>query len=297
MASMSGWLLLSVLSGLLLHASEVLLVGYILGPSAAGVYAATGLLVRLSTDVTSQLLGSGLPGLAGLCGRGEWARVAALRREMHLVTTVVAAIIGVAAILLNKPTMELWLGGGMYGGHLTNALMVAGALAATIYRIDAAVADAMLEFKLKAALMAGAGALGVIAAAWCAPRYGMPGVALSMLIARFAVVLILPMSLRRGTGIAFENPFLAAPRLVGTTVALLIVAAGTAAWSDASSRSSLALCAGVSLIGTPAVLWRAGLNAEEREQVWRRCDRLWMHITARLGVLVASPGAAVTRTS
>jgi hypothetical protein len=216
---------------------------------------------------------------------------------MQLMAIAFSAVVGVAAILLNKPAIELWLGQEMYGGHLTNALMVGGALAATIYRIDAAVADAALEFRLKAVLMAGFGALGVIAAAWCAPRYGMPGVAFCMLIARLAVVLVLPMSLRGGIGITFQNPFVAAPRLVATTAALLIVAAGTTAWSDAGSRWSLALCVGMSLVGTPALLWWVGLNAEERRHIWRRCDRFRTLVIDRLAAVVPSPTTAVTRTS
>ncbi|MBN1982773.1 MAG: oligosaccharide flippase family protein, partial [Chitinivibrionales bacterium] len=67
-ARLTGWLTVSAIGGLLLTASDTLLIGYMLEPSKVAVYVITGMVLLILIGQMMQLLNSGGTGLAGICG-------------------------------------------------------------------------------------------------------------------------------------------------------------------------------------------------------------------------------------
>ena len=186
---LSGWLFLAGLSGLLLHGSDLLLIGVILGPSAAAVYATTGAVLRLMIGPLGQILSSGGPGIAGLCGSGEWHRVNKVRTEMHVIAVGIMAVVGAGVLALNEPFLRLWVGDGFYGGHLTNVLLVLIAFEMVLFRVDSVIVDSMLEFRPKARAMLISGVFVVVAGGYMSSIWGLPGMAMGVFLGRLGLVI------------------------------------------------------------------------------------------------------------
>lgn len=159
----SGWLFLVLLGGLCLNSSDFLVIGIVLGPSAAAVYATTAAVILFSRGLILQLLVSGGPGLAGLCGQGQWSRIEGLRRELQVLAIGMGTFLGVAMVSLNEAFLRLWVGEGFYAGTLTNLLLVLVAGAHALFLIDALLMDYMQLFRSKAQAMVVTG-LGILAA-------------------------------------------------------------------------------------------------------------------------------------
>ena len=203
-AKLSAWLFFSSLGGILLLASDLIVVGWILGPAAAAVYATTGGALRLFMAPVQDLLSSGTPGISEICGREGWQRLEQIRTEMYLVALSCIAVIGGGILSLNQSFLHLWVGDGFYGGNLLNLLLVLIAFEMILYRIDAAIVNSMLQFRAIASITLTYGALslclgGVLAWAW-----GLPGMALGVFLGRLGLVFYLPPLIYR-KGISMEK--------------------------------------------------------------------------------------------
>jgi O-antigen/teichoic acid export membrane protein len=191
-ARLSAWLFFSTLGTLLLMASDFLVVGWVLGPNAAAVYAITGAVLRMSLGPLEQLLSSGSPGIAGLCGRGDWDRVGKVRLEMHLIALAAITVVGVGVLTLNQSFLGLWVGEGFYGGQALNFLLVVIALETLMFRIDGVIVDSMLEFRTKTFVSLACGAASILLGGLLASVWGLPGMALGIFLARLGSLVGLP---------------------------------------------------------------------------------------------------------
>ena len=150
---LSGWLMLSGLAGVLFNVSDFIVIGIVLSPSVTAIYATTGAVVRMLNNPLSQLISSGAPGVAGLCGEKNWIKVTKIRKEMYLIGTIIMTVIGVGVIILNKSFLYLWVGDGYYAGNPTNMLLVLVGFMTVFFRIDSVIVDSLLLFRKKAVAM------------------------------------------------------------------------------------------------------------------------------------------------
>ena len=111
----SGLLFVSGLASLLLYSTDTLLVGFMLGPAIAATYATSGVVLRMIGEPLYQIIGAGNAGLIGLCGQGDWARVANIRKEMYFILLFSMTVLGTGVIALNGPFLKLWLGAEFFG--------------------------------------------------------------------------------------------------------------------------------------------------------------------------------------
>lgn len=145
----SGWLFGSSIADAFLNVSDMLIIGMVLGPTSAGIYAATSAVLRLSVPPITQMLTSASAGLGELCGRKEWQRVLSIRYEMHIFSLVMMTIAGVGIMSLNKAFLNLWVGRGFYCGDPVNLVLVLVAIFKTIVRTDSMLLDNLLILREK----------------------------------------------------------------------------------------------------------------------------------------------------
>ncbi len=221
-ARQSGWLYMSGLAGLLLVSGDVLLVGIILGPSAAAVYATTGAVLRMAIGPVGQLLSSSAAGIAGLCGRSEWHRVASVRIEMQVVGIALMTVIGAGVLALNEPFLTLWVGAGFYGGNITNLLLVLVALETVLFRVDNLIVDGLLAFRPKAWATLISGIFIMLAGGGMSYLWGLSGMALGMFLGRLGLLIYLPMLIARRTGVSNKTyvEALIRPAIIGCLLLL-----------------------------------------------------------------------------
>ena len=179
---LSSWLFLSGISGILLNSSDIILVGYVLGPKTAAIYAATGLVLNMLTRPLMMLLGSATPGLAGLCGQENWQRVLRVREEILLLNFFGLTLIAIGVILLNNIFLTLWIEQGYYAGGLVNFLLVCTVVVRALSRVDINIVSGMLQLKLQALSSLISGLIVIILGWIMLIKWGMFGMAFSSLI-------------------------------------------------------------------------------------------------------------------
>src|SRR2546427_4690556 len=78
---MSGWIAIGEVIAKLALASDVIILGMVVSPAVVTTYVLTGYAGRIALGLHAFTVGAAMPGLGGVIGRGEYERVAELRRE------------------------------------------------------------------------------------------------------------------------------------------------------------------------------------------------------------------------
>jgi O-antigen/teichoic acid export membrane protein len=277
-ARLSAWLFVSALGALLLMASDFLVVGWVLGPKAAAVYATTGAVLRMSVGPLEQLLSSGGPGIAGLCGQGEWARLGKVRLEMHLTALAAITVVGAGVLTLNQSFLGLWLGAGFYGGHVLNLLLVIIALESLMFRVDGVIVDAMLEFRAKTYISIAFGAASILLGGWLAYVWGLPGMALGIFLARLGSLVGLPFIMaKKGIPVIGYLRSMMRPYLVATII--LLACFLTSSWFAVQTWLFLMLSGLLLALLSAVFIWLAGLSRDQRAMLVKHLATLFPGIT------------------
>jgi O-antigen/teichoic acid export membrane protein len=272
---LGGWLLLLALGSLLLTASDLLVVGYVLGPAAAASYAMTGAALRFCVEPIVLLVTAGNAGIAGLCGAGEYARVEQARREILVVGLVLFIVAGAGVLLLNRAFVSLWVGPTLYAGDLTNGLLIVMAFQLTLFRTDSIILDSLMAFKPKVAVTAAAGLLSTLMGGLLAREWGLAGMATGTILGRMVLVCAVPLIIHEYTGIRVVDTLRALRRPLVVGSILLAVTASIhlrplASWPALIVvGGAIALMTGTAMVGglDPAI--RQALVARVRAAVPR----------------------------
>ena len=271
---LGGWLFIGSLGTILLTGSDLLAVGIVLGPSAAAVYAATGAVLRLTIDPVSLLLGSGNAGIAGLCGRGDLARVRRLHREMQAAGLALMTIVGTGVVLLNPSFLRLWVGPGLFGGHLTNVVMVLLAMERIFFRVDTVVMDGFMEFRRKGIAVLVTGLLGLGLGMLLARELGLAGMAVGTFAGRLGLNVYLPLVIRRRLAGAAPARGVSLARPLATGAALLAAAWALAPLFTLHSWPTFGAAALASGVLITAIVVGAGLDRQSRGTLLSRLSRI-----------------------
>ncbi len=267
---LSVWLFLSAIGSLLLLATDMMVIGILFGPTRAGIYATTGLALRFVGQPLNLFLTSGNAGLVGLCGKGDWQRVAELRSEMIELATFLNIVLGVGVVVLNRSFLQLWMGGDFYGGDLLNALVVTSSLVVTLFRIDSVIVDSILEYRRKAIGQFYAGLIGMLIAFALASRFGIEGCVLGFLCGVITITIYQAILIKRHPlGRAQLRPY-AGVRALGVGLLLLMVAF---LWGDnvVVQTWGAFLWWGFALVAcTAIVMFLFGLSQETRSRLLAR---------------------------
>ncbi len=271
-AGVSLWLALSALSYLFLNATDVLIIGYLLGPASVAVYALTGAVMRFASGPLIHLLTSGNAGIAGLCGAHEWRRVARLRSEMYLLTITVVGILATGVVALNGPFVGLWVGNSLFGGYLVNLALVAAAAAAVLIRVDGTILDAVLAFRVRTIATAVAGLVLVAGGTMLCSTAGILGMAIALFSSQVGLAIFQDVYVSRylrcqgGEGIESNHHW--RPLLV----AVAFVAAAAAAAPRIAVTNWLVFFAEAAAVGliTTGAFWSVGLDSSQRHLLTHR---------------------------
>jgi len=266
-AQLSGWLFLYGLSSVLLAASDLVLVGYLLGPSAAAVYATTGLVLRMTSEPMSMLLSSGGPGISGLCGQGDWLRVEKVRTEMFIMAIAGMTLIGSGVIALNEWFLALWVGKGYFAGQMTNVLLVLAAIVKVFFRVDTVIVSGLLELRRQALSSLISGLVVVVVGGSLCRFWGMQGMALGSLLGyilqwcylQSVIYGRMPSSIGR----FWRSLFV----LAGTMLVVLLLSLSSSLQLQAGGWYTFLLNSGMCAVLVSLILWFIGLRSEQRHML------------------------------
>jgi len=267
---LSGWLMFSGLAFTLFSASDLLVLGIALGPSVTAVYATTGAVIRMLAGPLVQLLGSGGPGIAGLCGEKDWRRVAAVRKEMYVIGITLMTVIGAGILALNSSFLKLWLGEGFYAGDLTNLLLVLIGFTMIFFRIDGVVIDSMLLFRERAVAMLVSGLVAVTSGALLSSVWGTTGMASGMLCGYIVVLLYFQVLIRHKLKCKAIGNFDSLYRPIVVSFLLLTGAYCISSFLNPETWLSFLLTAAPFGCVTFGLMWFIGLSKRDRGMLVKR---------------------------
>jgi O-antigen/teichoic acid export membrane protein len=182
--AVSGWLSVGDLVAKLLLASDLVIIGALLSPTVVTTYVLTGYAARTLITVYSAAITAAMPGLGSLIGRKQFVWAGLVRREMLLLTWLLAAAVGTTILLWNRAFLQLWVGSGQWSGWLVNLLLVVIAVQSLFIRADSYVIDAALQPRSRVRIGAAAAILTLGGMIVLTPRFGLPGLCLTVLAGR-----------------------------------------------------------------------------------------------------------------
>lgn len=186
------WYLAWALVNKLLIASDVVVLGMLLSSETVTSYVLTGYLSNSVVGIISLVVGAAIPGIGGLVGRKEFARVLSVRQELRALTTLVLSVVGGTILLWNSTLIGFWVGQDKYAGGWVNLLLMLATAQLVFIRNDAFIIDVTLELPRKVLLGAAAVILSVGFSAFLVPRLGVAGVPLGFIVGRSVLTLTYP---------------------------------------------------------------------------------------------------------
>jgi O-antigen/teichoic acid export membrane protein len=273
-ARVSGWLFLSGLCALVVESSDVLVLGIVLAPSLVAVFGLTSSVRNIVLQLASQILGATNAGVAGVCGEEDWPRLERVRGELWNLAIASMGVLGAPIIAMNEGFLALWVGGGYFGGDVANVLLVAGGLVVLLVSVDNLVLESMLAFSSKSVVLLLVGAFQVAAGWLASSRWGVPGMAGAVLLARVLQECMFAWLIRRRTRVSLVGQVLAVLRASATVAALYCCAALLSQAYRPESWVAL-FVEGALLVGLcGVVVWRVGMGRQQRQRIRDRLSAI-----------------------
>jgi adenylate kinase family enzyme/O-antigen/teichoic acid export membrane protein len=208
----------------LMMASDVVVLGALLGAYAVPGYTLTSYAPMILLYVVPAMLNSAVPGVGKVLAREGGQRALALLGEMRVLAWLMLAIGGTAILLWNPSFVRMWVGRDIFAGDLVNLLVVLMAVQLVMVQTDSAMIDLTLKVREKMWLGFAAAALSIGLALFAVPRWGILGLCGSFLLGRSILSATFPFLVRsRLTG---DAPQIGWPVLrPAATLAVLFAAA------------------------------------------------------------------------
>jgi len=181
-------------------ASDVLILGMVLSPTAVTAYALTSYAARTAVNLQSLAAGGAIPGIGGVIGDRQFEKAVRLRNELLALTWLFATTVGATILLWNRSFLTLWVGGVNYAGPWVNLLIVAIMAQTAFVRSDAYIIDAALQPRMRVIVTAVAATLTIVLATLFTMRFGTVGLCLGIIAGRLTQSVAYPHLVRRCFG-------------------------------------------------------------------------------------------------
>ena len=266
--SLSAWYSVGEAIAKLLLASDAIILGILVSPTAVASYVLTGYAARLAVNIHVLAAGGVIPGIGGVIGRQQYDKAARLRYELLAVTWLFATAVGGAILLWNRSFLALWVGSDNYAGGVVNLLIVLVMAQTTLIRSDAFIIDSTLRPRARVYVAGATVTITIALATLLTWRFGMVGLCVGVFVGRFTQSIAYPVLTNNLLG---RQPRPPAATFVRPLVVMVLLLAGCAyagqnllvhhwaLWA-LGAAASFALLLGAALVaGLPADFRRAVL--------------------------------------
>lgn len=268
----SKWYTIWALISAWLLAGDVIVLGAFSESHTVSKYILTMYVTQMMTVAILTAIGSALPGLAGIIGKGEYQRAALLRNESLLYSWWLCLTICTAVIVFNQSFVSLWVGGQQYAGDNVNALIAACVMQLVFIRHDADMLNMALDVRKKVVIGFVSALITLLLMLVLIPLYELSGLCISLLLGRAMLSIAYPRIINKFLKSKIEKQF-PIRRLITTILCLLF------GWTISNYifvGSWWALIAGGSLF-TGAMfllLYSLGMNSTEKQITKNRFNKL-----------------------
>jgi len=189
---LSAWYSAGEAIAKVLLASDVIILGILVSPTAVASYVLTGYAARLAVNIHVLAAGGAIPGIGGVIGRRQYDKAAGLRYELLAVTWLFATAVGGTILLWNRSFLGLWVGSENYAGPVIDLLIVLVMTQTTIIRSDAFVIDSALQPRARVFVAGATVAITIALATLLTWKFGMLGLCIGVFIGRLTQSIAYP---------------------------------------------------------------------------------------------------------
>lgn len=123
--SNGGWVSVAQLAHLFVYGSDVLILGYLLGPAAVVPYVCTGKLVSVLQHQPNLIMETARPALSELRASHERDRLHSVTSALTLLALLLGGLIACGVAATNRGFTILWVGESLFGGATLTVALVA----------------------------------------------------------------------------------------------------------------------------------------------------------------------------
>ncbi|HET7435654.1 MAG TPA: hypothetical protein VFN10_13175 [Thermoanaerobaculia bacterium] len=277
---LSGWISLAAIASGLVTGMDIFLLGVLLGPAVAAVYATTGAAYRVLQNPLGEILGSGSAGISALCGQQDWPRVRRLRTEMHTVSIALMSVAGFVITIVNRDFIRIWMKREIYAGTAVTVLLAGLGLVTLLYRADRIIAASMMEFRAQTVAMTLSGSITLVCGAISAKFIGPAAIVFWLIVSHIVIIIYIGNLIAKRTGSSLALHAMSLARPLMTAVALFTVAAIAEPYVHVSGWLQLIGVSAVLSVAALLVTAFVGLDASMRAMLASRIG----HALAAVGV-------------
>lgn len=248
----SNWTQVWSLVQMFMLSTEVLLIGYLIGPGLVGQYAFMSYVGTFAISICLMTGSAVAPKLGALVGAGKVDEARELHDRTREFLLCIALTAACGLVLCNRAFVSVWAGPQFFIGDMANLGMVAVMVQLVMLRFDAQIQDVGLQIRNK--VIAGSiGALLALVLGAAAYRItgGLPAMFAGMFVGRLPLNVLFPIQVRRLIPNASINP----RGIMGLLIAIGASAALGHIWQPSGwvglllgGLASIALAATVSLV-------------------------------------------------
>ncbi len=122
------WLSVAQIAQTLLSGSDVLIIGILIDPTLAAVYALTGKLVSVLANQPQLLMNAASPAISQLKASGNYERLLLVSICLMRIVMSASGLVACIVLAVNERFMALWVGPGKFGGMTLTVLLVGAML-------------------------------------------------------------------------------------------------------------------------------------------------------------------------
>lgn len=225
LARFGGWVLGWALVARLMLATEVLLLGAILGATAVTAWVFTSFVLQFALAACLMTASAMMPGLGRLLGQGEIAQAAARGKETREIVAAIATVLACLMILFNEAFVGLWAGPEVFMGQTLTIGMSFAFVQLALCRCDGQIQDAGLKLRPKVLLGAASMLLSLLFGGVALALTGAPWVMIgAIMVARLPMWLGFAVMVRRLLGPSSALPRRSLPIAAGALAFSVLLA-------------------------------------------------------------------------
>lgn len=272
---LSWWFILWKLVMQVMMAGDVVLLGMQASLELVTVFSLSKYVPETMPKLVALVVTAVSPGLGGLLGAKEYDRAAKVRGEIMTFTWLLLTVTGAAALMWNRPFIELWVGNKYDAGVWASLLITLLVFQLALIRTDANVIDLTLDVRLKvtSGLISTAISLALAAGFLCM-GWGIEGMCLGLILGRLPLSFIYPAVVGNVLGSPLTTQLRSVVRPVLATAVVFALAIYAAPWAKADNWLMFIAAASATGLLAAVLTGLLGLTGVQRATCFKRFKKV-----------------------
>jgi O-antigen/teichoic acid export membrane protein len=224
-AILSGWFIMATGANLLLIGSDMIILGYLAGPTTVTVYAITRFSSATIQGIVMNIVSGVIPGIGGIIGNKDFIKARYIRSQIIITSWYLITSVGIVILIFNNSFITLWIGQEYFAGQTETLLIIMMVFQFMLIQIDAAIINVTLELRMRVLLSFIAALVSIMLSIVLVNNYGILGLCAGIIIGRMILTIGYPSIVKRHFSDKSNNYLLEYVRLLAMSLLLWLISA------------------------------------------------------------------------